>query len=213
MIRLTKPEIAAVLQGRRTMLLEPLTHGTAPPYRAGTHHAVHRDEATLTPARCRVHIARTTDIALGELDDTHAHALGHRDRYALMAHWTDNVQPWDPETRAWLITFRLDTTEPPRLLHRRSEKGYTTNRRDALPDEPEAIPANTLDLYAQRAQRADADRVDEILTDRARLPINDRLKLAIRDAEARGAVIDKPLRVITERIAEIERAAHAQRAA
>lgn len=213
MIRLTKTDIAAVLQGRCTALLEPLTDSTTPPYRAGTRQAVHRDESTLTPARCRIHITRTTDIALGELDDTHAHQLGHRDRYALMAHWTDHIQPWDPETRAWLITFRLDTAEPPRLLHRHSEKGYTANRRDALPDEPEAIPATTLDLYAQRAHRADATRVDELLTDRARLPIDDRLKLAIRDAEARGAVIDKPLRVITERIAEIERAAHAQRAA
>jgi hypothetical protein len=51
----------------------------------------------------------------------------------------------------WAIRFELDTRHVPRLVHRQSERGYTSNERDALPDEPEAIDAATLADYTADA--------------------------------------------------------------
>jgi hypothetical protein len=58
----------------------------------------------------------------------------------------------------WAIRFRLDTSHRPRRLHRQSERGYTSNERDAVPEEPEAVDAATLARFADDAHERDTLR-------------------------------------------------------
>ena len=48
--------------------------------------------------------------------------------------------------------------DAPRLLHKHSQHGYTANPGDAMPHEPEAIPAALQDHYSQDARRRDRAR-------------------------------------------------------
>jgi hypothetical protein len=48
--------------------------------------------------------------------------------------------------------------DPPRLLHRRSELGYTEARALALPGEPEAVDAATQARLTELAHRREQDR-------------------------------------------------------
>jgi hypothetical protein len=49
------------------------------------------------------------------------------------------------------------TSEPPRLLHRSSQYGYTSNPAAALPGEPEAVDAATQRALTQSAHRRAGD--------------------------------------------------------
>lgn len=58
----------------------------------------------------------------------------------------------------WVLTFILDPTAEPRLLHRHSERGYTSSPRDAVPDEPEAVDAAYQDRFTHQAHDRDEER-------------------------------------------------------
>jgi len=49
-------------------------------------------------------------------------------------------------------------SDRPRLLHRRSEVGYTDRLREALPDEPEAVDTDTQRHLTRQAGRRRDDR-------------------------------------------------------
>jgi hypothetical protein len=49
--------------------------------------------------------------------------------------------------------------DAPRLLHRHSPYGYTSRPAEALPDEPEAVPAAYQDVVTHRAHRDAEQRV------------------------------------------------------
>ena len=49
-------------------------------------------------------------------------------------------------------------TEPPRLLHARSQFGYTAHLAEALASEPEAVPAATQRALTSQATRRAEDR-------------------------------------------------------
>ena len=111
----------------------------------------------------RAVIIRIRPVRLGDLTDSDAAACGYRDLTRLVVAWIrrherdaswDNgfragtlgdtdahlrwTTHWAPRT-AWATTIIHDPTHRPRLLHRRSELGYTTSHHQALPGEPEAI--------------------------------------------------------------------------
>lgn len=72
--------------------------------------------------------------------------------------------------------------DPPRLLHRRSEKGYTTEPHEALQGEHEAVDAQTLEQYAQENwERFNEMRSEERQREEARS-----LAAKLREAEARA---------------------------
>lgn len=55
----------------------------------------------------------------------------------------------------WSLVFEAMAVQSPRLLHARSEFGYTDRLVQALRDEPEAVPADfQLELTRQAARRA-----------------------------------------------------------
>jgi hypothetical protein len=65
---------------------------------------------------------------------------------------------WWADRRVWALTFRVDTSHVPRMMHRQSERGYTSNPRDAVPDEPEAVDAATQARITDEARRRDHAR-------------------------------------------------------
>lgn len=50
------------------------------------------------------------------------------------------------------------TNERPRLLHQRSQFGYTDRYVEAMSDEPEAVPADYQRELTRRAQRSEEER-------------------------------------------------------
>jgi hypothetical protein len=58
----------------------------------------------------------------------------------------------------WAIRFELDTSHRPRFMHRLSERGYTANERDAVPEEPAAVVAATQERLAAEAHERDTLR-------------------------------------------------------
>ncbi len=58
----------------------------------------------------------------------------------------------------WAIRFQRDTSYRPRFMHRLSERGYTSNERDAVPDEPEAVDAATQERFAAEAREREPVR-------------------------------------------------------
>jgi hypothetical protein len=96
-------------------------------------------------------------------------------------------------------------SDRPRLLHRRSEHGYTDRPRDALHGEPEAVPADyqpqlsdrarrdQLELHQQAWQRADR-RIGEALDDfQAEAPTDLRLNSGVRAVRRASAAVGRRL--------------------
>lgn len=54
-------------------------------------------------------------------------------------------------------------TDPPRLLHRHSEYGYTTQPREAIEGEPEAVSADYQRRLANGAETAEREREREAI--------------------------------------------------
>lgn len=69
----------------------------------------------------------------------------------------------------WVVRFELDTTAQPRLLALQSERGYTAQPAQALPEEPEAVDAATQAAIS----RAASTRDDEIRAARRRATAQD----------------------------------------
>ena len=116
-------------------------------------------------ASSRATIVRVHRVLLGELTQGDAVACGYRGLAQLRVHWIrthERDQAWDEGFRngllcdedaemrwethwshiaIWATTIEHDPSHRPRLLHRRSELGYTAVPHQALPDEPEAMTA------------------------------------------------------------------------
>lgn len=198
-------QIHLIARGRCTLLLiargdEP---GEAPPYRAGARVALQR--AASEPARGWVHVNRSTDVALGELDDDQAHDLGHRDIYALQSAWRERGQRWDPQTRAWLLHIEHDDAAPSRLLHRDSSHGYTEDPQLALREEPEAVDDFVLAAQQRAAHHAEQEAFERLLTHRSEMPLDERLALALRDSVTRGVAVGGPRAAIVKQLVVMER--------
>ena len=94
---------------------------------------------------------------------------------------------------------------PPKLLHKHSQKGYTSLPLEALPDEPEAIDSNALDGFAVENWRRHAERHQEdILRQRLR-SLTSRLREHTLRAWRTGIDITPHLAHIEAEVAEMER--------
>lgn len=93
-----------------------------------------------------------------------------------------------------------------RLLARGT--GYTSLAAAAMRDEPEAVDEHALAGAGRTAGRAERQRFDELLDQRAQRPAEDRLRLVRADAARRGVPIGRHLHVIEQRLAALERAVY-----
>lgn len=198
-------QIHLIARGRCRALLVPrgAEPGDVPPYRVGARVALQR--AASEPARGWVNILRVTDVALGELDDDQARELGHRDVYALQAAWLERGVPWDSRARAWMLRIEHDDAAPSRLLHRDSLHGYTDDPRLALRGEPEAVDDFTLAARQRAAHRAEVEAYEQLRAGRARMPLDERLALVLRDADARGVAVGAQRAAIVKQLDIMER--------
>lgn len=201
-------QIHLIARGRITLLLLPSTGevGEPAPYRAGTRVALQRAHGET--ARAWVNVEHVDPpVALGELTDDQVAALGHRDIYALQAAWRERGQPWDPRARVWLLRIEHDDSAPPRLLHRDSSHAYTEDPLLALRGEQEAVDDFALAAAQRAAHAREHAEYEQRRAERRRLPLEDQLKLALRDCAARGVPDSGPRNAIVKQIEVLERRA------
>lgn len=180
--------------GQRTLLLEPRGDepGHAPPHHAG-------DRIPLVPrfgapATCTLRVTRVTDIALGEIDDQDARALGYRDVDAWMAAWVEEHGLFNERARAWRAQVEVDPSEPSRVLPAQSGRPFGAAQLlpNALPGRPtlrgagESPDPQAVAGYNRTAHASDHDRVEQLLTEREQISLSRRIELAEADALARG---------------------------
>jgi hypothetical protein len=96
-------------------------------------------------------------------------------------------------------------SDRPRLLHRRSEHGYTDRPRDALHGEPEAVPASYQRHLCEEARRGELEqrrrawrradeRIGEALDDfQAEVPTDPRLTSGVRAVRRASAAVGRRL--------------------
>lgn len=198
--------IHLIARERVTLLLLP--RGDDPSdgsqYRVGSRIGLQRHHQET--ARAWVHILARELVELGQVNDDQALALGHRDRYALQAAWNE-ARPWRATDQAWMLRIQHDPSAPSRMLHRDSSHGYTDDPRLALPEEPEAVDDFVLAARGRAAHdREHADYEQERKRRRA-LPLDEQLRLALRDCEARGVPVGGPRNAIAKQIEKLERRA------
>lgn len=110
----------------------------------------------------------------------------------------------DPQQQTWIVTFELDPSAPPYLMHQQSERGYTTQRREALDKDADVIEPEILEDYArQNWQRHLARKAQE--AQESQRSLTERLQ-ALLDAQASGIDVSRQLASIRQRIAAAERA-------
>lgn len=105
----------------------------------------------------RVKVLDIREQLLQEVSDDDAQAEGHQDRGAFFRWWRETYEgveapasdapPFD-KVPIWVVHFELDQSHEVRLLHQKSQRGYTRNPHEALAGEPEAVDAGTLAAYA-----------------------------------------------------------------
>lgn len=108
---------------------------------------------------------------------------------------------WPHNDGGYVIMFHLAwQPEPPRLLHRRSERGYTTQPALAMPADPgEAVPAAFQDDLSRDAHQRDAERYAG-----SRGELEDRLR-HLRRAHAQGFDIGRQVKRVEAAIEAAER--------
>lgn len=205
---LPRDQIGRLLAGKRDLVLLASCGDAAPPHRAGSVVAV--QPAATKRATCRVHVTRVTDIALRDLDDDRARRLGHVDLDALMASWVAEHGAWNENARAWLLAVAVDSEACEVFLARSTSQAYTTSPSMAVRESPQEGPVVALgpaDLAAvSRSAHASArERYEQLLRERSRLPVAERLRRLTVDAELRGAQLGRDERVIEECVRAMER--------
>lgn len=119
----------------------------------------------------------------------------------------------------WRATDRgrgLLVAHEPRFLHARSYRGegidgdpagagYTRDPAQAMhPDAGEAVDDVALAAGRRAAHHSEQERFEQLLAQRQRMPVLERLRLAQADAERRAVPIDRQMHVIKQRVRAIE---------
>jgi hypothetical protein len=223
----TTPRIAHLIAaGKVVQHRAPIraSNGARLPFHPGHAQTV---RAPNRPALCRVVVVRTWHVALGELSPRDLHETGHASRLDLARWWMrDTAARWleregeempadlllarfekgPANDVVWGVTFELDRSHEPRLLHEDPAQGYTHLPEQAATAEPEAVPAYVVEREVEpaRARHAAArglleqQALDEVRSLEARLT---RLR---ERARATGVDIRPDLRVIEQRIHRAE---------
>lgn len=192
-----------VLRGQKTETRRPVKEHHAPlRYRAGQSHAVQPGRGQTSLGRIVLtHVSREAVTAItvaGAVAEGFAGVAGFARR------WCELYDPpyraalelaTDPEVldrfetrfgdqEVWVLRFILDPTAEPRMLHRLSERGYTSSPRDAVPDEPEAVEAALQERFTHQAHQRDEERHTMATNDAAAALSADLRDITLRMAQA-----------------------------
>lgn len=169
----------------------------------------HRDFAQIKVLGVREQLLR-------EVTDEEAQAEGFPNRGAFFRWWRETherveapASEDEPITRIpiWVVTFELDRSHHPRLLHKKPHRGYTSNPHEALRDEPEAVDEVTLKAFARenrgRHKAFTQGTISETLAEQKSL--EEKLRFLREQARTRGVNISSAERVIKRQLDEIAR--------
>jgi len=187
-----------VLAGTKTQTRRRVRPGeTECRYRLGSTYAVQHDRQR--PSTGRLVVVAVARQQLGDITLRDAKAEGFRTRQAFLAFWAGLFPTMTLDDAVWALVIAPDR-DPVRMLHRDSTRGYTTRRRVALPDEPEAVDHDTQARYSAEGFERHQARRDGT-------PLSGRLGAALTGAEAAGVDVTRETLAIRRRVEAIERKA------
>ena len=110
------------------------------------------------PAVVSINVEAVVAQALKHLDLSDVRGAGYKTQREFYDYWYETHRRYiDPWTLVRVARFHL--VEPVRMLHRNVARGYTTNPREAVRDEPSALSESELKRYADTARwRDDQER-------------------------------------------------------
>jgi hypothetical protein len=152
-----RPRLAnLVVAGKKTQTRRAVKDGERDcRYRPGREYAVQPGRGK--PARGRIAILAVKSQRLADITFDEARAEGFRSRDEFFDYWRELHGDVDQDLVVWAIAFRL-VDDPPRLLHRDSSHGYTTDTRQALEEEQEAISEEEQRELTREAHERDRKR-------------------------------------------------------
>ena len=139
----SKPQITEILKGTRTWTIRPIVDDEICPYKVGKSYAIQSRFGGAGIARIKITEVRPEQLSALDLDESEYEEL-------------------EPNSPVWVIRFRLDREEEPRLLAPAGRAGdghgYTSQTSQAMREEPEAVDKATQGEFALRAGQMDAAR-------------------------------------------------------
>ena len=143
---------------------------------------------------CRVKILQRWESEVFAISESEVEAEGCETRDEFLEQW--GRYNFD----VWVLRFELDRRDRPRLLTSRIVAGrqgaYVDNPIRALPDEPEAVDAETLEWITREARYSDRRRERQRREERAELPFDQQLRALEQEAWSRHVCIRSELRAI-----------------
>lgn len=187
-----------VLEGRKSQTRRRVRPGeTVCRWVPGRSYAVQHDRCR--PAAGRLVVMSVAQQTLADLTLRDARAEGFRTRRDFLDFWRGLFPTMSLEDPVWALLIQPDR-DPVRMLHRDSTRGYTTRRRVALPDEPEAVDHETQVRYS-------AEGFDRHRAFRDGEPLDDRLSAALARARTAGVDVTREVAGVRRRVEAIERKA------
>jgi hypothetical protein len=108
------------------------------------------------PSVVAINVETVERLRLGDLTLGIVRGAGYRTQREFYDDWYETHRTIDPESQVRVARFML--VEAVRMLHRNVARGYTTNTRDAVRDEPSALSESELKRYADTARWGDLVR-------------------------------------------------------
>lgn len=175
-----------IAEGRVTEDRRPVDNDGDPPFHR--RQRVPIQTSLSKPPRCYVAVKAVRKERFVVIPIASVEASGYGSISEWQAAWVERFgSRADTFSYQWVTTFRVEDDDLPRLLHRRSERGYTDRAAEAMSEEPEAVdmarlsPSWGVDAaarhaeiraedpeYVQRLARQTANRVREALITRSR---------------------------------------------
>jgi hypothetical protein len=109
------------------------------------------------PGVVAINVESVERLSLVDLNLQMVRGAGYKTQREFYDDWYQSKRHVDPQTPVRVCRFQL--VEAVRMLHRNVHRGYTTNTRDAVRDEPSALSESELKRYADTARwRDDQER-------------------------------------------------------
>ena len=129
------------------------------------------------PSVVSINVEAVERLRLGDLTLGVVRGAGYRTQREFFDDWLSARRHIDPDAQVRVARFML--VEAVRMLHRNVARGYTTNPREAVRDEPSALSESELKRYADTARWKDLVRKREEREDK-------QLSARVSDLERRG---------------------------